>query len=41
MYSFCSAYELKIEQIVISHNIDIIWKLYAYCSSGSRPWLHC
>jgi len=22
-----------------SHKIDIIWKLYAECSSGSRLWL--
>jgi len=31
---------LKIEQIVISHKMDIR-KLYAYFSSGSKPWLHC
>jgi len=28
IYSFCSEYERKIEQIVISQKIDIIWKLY-------------
>jgi len=29
IYSFCSAYERKIEKIVISQKIDIIWILYA------------
>jgi len=28
-------------RINLSQKIDIIWKLYAYCSSGSVPWLHC
>jgi len=29
IYSFCSAYKRKIEQIVISQKRDIIWKFYA------------
>jgi len=35
------SYAEQNKKIVIFHNIDIIWKLYALCSSSSMSWLHC
>jgi len=39
--SFFSAYERKMELIVISHKKGISENFTPNCRSGSRPCLHC
>jgi len=39
IYTFCSAYEHKIEWIVIFRKMDMVWVLCALCGSGSVSWL--
>jgi len=41
IYSFCSTYERKIEWVVISQKMDVVWGLCSWCGSGSVPRLRC